>query len=233
MLRKLVSPNIQTMKKGFQVESVEFVTIEQPWNWQKTRYPDNPDKRISSLPVRSPSIPFWSQYDGWNFNFTVVFDSKKEKKKETKGTHPDMEFSLRDRSIRAARHYRNCTVSIHDYLLEGRSTDVRETRFARNSVHDPVNVLPCSSTRGQQESSFAYVSPLMSSVTTNTRHTLSRMTVDRKTCSFSAATVSRPRERPPSSPIYPLFSSPCLLFLTISALGCPARTCVTSDSLPA
>lgn len=99
------------MKKGFQVESVEFVTIEQPWNWQKTRYPDNPDKRISSLPVRSPSIPFWSQYDGWNFNFTVVFDSKKEKKeRETKGTHPDMEFSLRDRSIRAARHYRNCTV---------------------------------------------------------------------------------------------------------------------------
>lgn len=158
---------------------------------------------------------------------------KTKKEREIKGTHLDMEFSLRDRSIRAARHYRNCTVSIHDYLLEGRSTDVRETRFARNSVHDPVNVLPCSSTRGQQESSFAYVSPLMSSVTTNTRHTLSRMTVDRKTCSFSAATVSRPRERPPSSPIYPLFSSPCLLFLTISALGCPARTCVTSDSLPA
>ncbi|KAG9428169.1 hypothetical protein HZU67_09571 [Apis mellifera carnica] len=40
--------------------------------------------------------------------------------------------------------------------VKRRSTDVRETRFARNSVHDPVNVLPCSSTRGQQESSFAY-----------------------------------------------------------------------------
>lgn len=112
MLRKLVSPNIQTMKKGFQVESVEFVTIEQPWNWQKTRYPDNPDKRISSLPVRSnrsssiPLIPIW-----WmELQFHCRFRFQKRKKRETKGTHPDMEFSLRDRSIRAARHYRNCTV---------------------------------------------------------------------------------------------------------------------------